>query len=100
MSTESDIRALTEGTLKCSIQANFDATKVTHFMKTPVDLTFNFGDKQITEPNGLMVDQDFFSIFNGQLLYGNMAGALDHPNSVVLTESAAEKLFKNVDQPF
>ncbi|MEL6562513.1 MAG: ABC transporter permease [Bacteroidota bacterium] len=94
---DSNIRALTEGTLKSVIQANFTSSKVTHFMQTPVDLTFNFNDHQITESEGLLVDRDFFTIFNDKLILGKTASALSHPNSVVLTKSVAEKLFKNVD---
>ena len=65
--TESNTRTIakTEGTLKGTLQVNYEDIPVTHFMETPVGITFEFKDKLFTEESGLLVDQDFFSVFSG-----------------------------------
>ena len=43
--------------------------------------------------DGLWVDTDFFEVFSFQFAYGNPKTALSQPESIVLTESLAQKLF-------
>lgn len=45
--------------------------------------------------NGYFVDPSFFNVFSFQLISGNPVTALAEPFSVVLTKSAAEKLYRN-----
>lgn len=85
--------ALTEGTLKGKLQANYAEVPITHFMKTPVDITFEFDQKVILLENGLLTDQEFFSVFSCETVSGNIKDFLSKPNSLVLTRSVAEKLF-------
>lgn len=47
------------------------------------------------ETNGYAVDSTFFDIFNHDFLEGNPKTALTEPNTVVLTEPMAKKLFGN-----
>ena len=47
---------------------------------------------------GLWVDENFFDVFSFRFLQGNAKTALSHPESVVLTESLAVKLF-GTDNP-
>ena len=49
------------------------------------------------ELSGLWADKQFFEIFSFPLLRGNPATALVAPNSLVLTEEIAVKLFGNAD---
>jgi putative ABC transport system permease protein len=51
--------------------------------------------KQFYEPNGYYVDSTFLRIFTYDFKYGNAATALDPPNSVVISEEVAGKLFGN-----
>ncbi|MEL6253435.1 MAG: ABC transporter permease [Bacteroidota bacterium] len=44
-------------------------------------------------PNTYVTDAEVFDVFDFKLLYGNPAEALAAPNSVVLTESIAQKYF-------
>ncbi len=46
--------------------------------------------------NMLSVDNNFFRVFNIPFIYGNPNKAFNNPNSVILTESLALKLFGNV----
>ena len=45
--------------------------------------------------DGFFVDQDYFNIFSVDFIAGTQNGALADPNSVVIAESMADKLFGN-----
>ncbi|MTI20383.1 FtsX-like permease family protein [Fulvivirga sp. RKSG066] len=52
-------------------------------------------DNDINIPiSGFFADNEFFDVFEYELLYGDKKTALSEPNSVVLTKKAAEKLFQ------
>ncbi|MBD0332661.1 MAG: ABC transporter permease, partial [Chitinophagaceae bacterium] len=51
------------------------------------------GDKVFEESKVLAVDSNFFRVFTGEFLAGTPASALMHPNSVVLSESTAKKMY-------
>jgi putative ABC transport system permease protein len=51
------------------------------------------GDKRIFLPVTYIVDSTFLQLFNFKLLEGNKKTVLQNPNSIVLTQSSAEKLF-------
>ena len=53
------------------------------------------GSKQFFESNGLYVDSTFFQLFTFDFKFGNATIALDHPNSIILSESLANKFFNN-----
>ncbi|HEY0653457.1 MAG TPA: ABC transporter permease [Chryseosolibacter sp.] len=42
-------------------------------------------------------DSNFFKVFSREAVQGNLASALQRPNSIVLTESMARKFFNSVD---
>jgi len=54
-------------------------------------------DEKTLMLNILFVDTNFFDVFNFPLLYGNSNTALDEVNSVVISESAAMRLFNSTD---
>jgi ABC-type antimicrobial peptide transport system permease subunit len=54
------------------------------------------GDMTITQ-NGFYANNDFFKVFTFPLIYGNPASALTEPNSIVLTEETATRLFGKTD---
>ncbi len=47
----------------------------------------------VKEPQGAYADATFFKMFGVHLLYGNTATALNNPNTLILTRTAAEKHF-------
>jgi putative ABC transport system permease protein len=51
--------------------------------------------KSFYEANGYMADSTFFQMFTYEFVEGNPATALDGPNTVVLNEEIAKKLFGN-----
>jgi putative ABC transport system permease protein len=54
-------------------------------------------EKQFYEPNGYYADSTLFDIFSYDFKYGNAKTALNRPNTLVLSETVADKLFGNVD---
>ncbi len=55
----------------------------------------NIGQNKFIEKSYAFVDNQFPKIFNYQWISGNPATALSEPNSVVLTETTAQKYFGN-----
>lgn len=55
-------------------------------------VTFVKQDKVIEQPNGALVDASYFDIFNTSLIKGNLTN-FDRPNTIVLSESLAKKIF-------
>jgi putative ABC transport system permease protein len=53
--------------------------------------------KQFYENNGYYVDSTFFRLFTYDFKFGTAATALDLPNSVVLSEDVAQRLFGDAD---
>ena len=49
------------------------------------------------EENGIVVDPQFFTIFNFPLIEGNPETALSAPSNVIITETLAKKYFGNND---
>jgi putative ABC transport system permease protein len=56
-----------------------------------------FGEKRVFLPQTYFVDTSFLRMFDFPLLQGDRPTALQKPNSIVLTESAARELFGTAD---
>ncbi|HEA30892.1 MAG TPA: ABC transporter permease, partial [Leeuwenhoekiella sp.] len=52
-------------------------------------------DESYYEPRGYVADSTFFKLFNYPFLEGKPEGALHTPNSVVLSNTVAKKIFEN-----
>lgn len=57
------------------------------------DNIVKYGEDAYTEKKVLLADSNFFDFFSFVLIQGDPKTVLKEPNSIVLTESAAEKLF-------
>jgi putative ABC transport system permease protein len=55
------------------------------------------GEKRIFFSDSYFVDSTFLQIFDFKLLEGNRATALQKPNSAILTQASAQKLFGKQD---
>lgn len=68
---------------------------VTRFLNPPgVDMSLiKYETSQFYESDGLMADGTFFDIFNYTFMEGNPKTALTEPNSVVVIQTLARKLF-------
>jgi putative ABC transport system permease protein len=60
-------------------------------------VTLKVGDNLMKLENMIYADSGFFRIFTFRFIKGNPLHALDAPNSIVLTESAARKIFGKED---
>lgn len=71
----------------------------TNFSNTPVISFYENGTlkSRFKEENFAFVDPDFFNIFSTEWIVGNPETALSLPNTAVITQSFAEKLFGSLD---
>ncbi|MGW8121882.1 ABC transporter permease [Roseivirga echinicomitans] len=58
---------------------------------------FRIGDKNIYQDNLYYADSSVFSMFTHDFIEGNPKAALVEPYSIVLTETAAKRIFGNID---
>jgi putative ABC transport system permease protein len=83
------------------LKENFPEVKdVTGFYKTPANTGFLFRHKGniYNESQGwLNADSAFFSVFPTLLVRGDLNSVLDEPNSLILSESIAKKIFGEED---
>ena len=70
-----------------------ECTRVFNFTGGVGNFFMRIGDKTYEERNVLAVDSNFFRVFTGEFLVGDGATALQQQNSVVLSESAAKKMY-------
>ena len=54
-------------------------------------------DKTFEEKRVLAVDSNFFRVFTGKVLHGDLTTALEKPHSVVINETTAKKYFGTTD---
>ncbi|MFL5771674.1 MAG: ABC transporter permease, partial [Flavisolibacter sp.] len=62
-----------------------------------VNWLVTYGDKKITEEKIFRVDSSFFDVFTFPFVKGNAKNAFKDVNSIVLTESTAERYFGKQD---
>lgn len=67
------------------------------FQSPTLLITERDSKKEFNEPDVLFVDSTFFQIFDYEVIKGDKAKALQEPNSILLTESAAQRYFGNED---
>ena len=61
------------------------------------DYIVQYGDKSFREQNTVFADPSFFSVFSIPLLKGDPQTALASPNTLVISQSIAEKYFRDED---
>jgi putative ABC transport system permease protein len=59
------------------------------------DILLSYKDQKMTVANNYFVGNSFFNVFSYQLIKGDSKTALAEPNTVVISESIAKKLFNN-----
>jgi putative ABC transport system permease protein len=60
-------------------------------------VTIKIGDNLMKLESMIYADSGFFNIFSMRFVKGNPVHAIDAPNTIVLTESTAKKIFGNED---
>lgn len=71
-------------------------------IQKPVRINTTFNNEAVLEKQNIMLEgiyaePNFLKLFNFPLLSGNLATALEKPNSITLTESISKKLFNKTD---
>ena len=74
------------------LKSNFSGVEKVVRIQSSFDHEVGYGDAKIPV-SGYFVDPEFLSVFNFPLMQGNALTALVKPNTMVLTEDAATKLF-------
>jgi putative ABC transport system permease protein len=89
--------ALTPAPLAEALKHNFpEIQEVVRFRATGgIKIKKNF--ETISEKNAAYADPSIFDVFTLPLISGNSRNALDEPNSIVVSESAAKKYFNSTD---
>ena len=59
------------------------------------DVLVRIGEKNFSEPMVMFADSTVFDVFTIPLLEGNPAAAINRPNTMVISETAAKKYFGN-----
>jgi len=72
-----------------------ESTRVLNIGNNGVQVTI--GEKSFVEKEVLMADSNFFRVFTGNFLQGEVSTVLQKPNTIVLTESTAKKYFGSVE---
>ncbi|HZY78713.1 MAG TPA: ABC transporter permease [Cyclobacteriaceae bacterium] len=72
-------------------------TRIYNFKYSRLEPTFRYGDKVHYEQKVIFGDSTFFKVFDFKFASGDPAKALQHPKSVVITESIAKKYFGGED---
>lgn len=55
------------------------------------------GDEEFRVENTFFTESTFFEVFDFEIINGQKEGALDEPNTVILTESLAKRIFDDED---
>ncbi|MEM1406864.1 MAG: ABC transporter permease [Bacteroidota bacterium] len=95
MSGGSDLFAVTPALLAPKLRADFPGIEYATTLQGQSAL-ISFDDKHYKE-RGLWADDQFFNVFPLSFISGNPSTALQGPESIVLTESLAQKIFNNTD---
>ena len=64
---------------------------------SPGGCIYTFNDENYESRNLVYADSTFFEVFSFDLLTGDPKSVLKSPNSIVLAESLAKKIFKDVN---
>jgi putative ABC transport system permease protein len=76
-----------------ALAADFPEVELVAQMMSPISLLLQTGDKRLQQDNLVCTDSTVFKVFSWKLLQGDARTALTAPNSIVLTEQTAHKLF-------
>jgi len=89
--------AVTPAPLAPTMKEDFPEVELATTLYYLISLNMSVNDKDFFSQLGGMADEDFFKIFNYELVEGNMDDLLSEPYSIVLTESTAHRYFGDND---
>lgn len=86
--------------LAATIKAKFPEVEQAVNIDAEAGGVIKFNNQVFKQNDMLFADKGFFSIFDHSFIAGNAADALSQPNSIVITESLARKIFGNANAAF
>src|SRR5699024_11850627 len=86
----------TQGPLAPAIESEIPGIQSAVRLYWGTNALFSVGEKRLYQ-EGRYADPEFLNMFSVQFLSGDSNSALNEPNAIVLSESAARKLFDSVD---
>lgn len=92
-----DVYALTPQTLTELMQVEFPEILASTRFRVMGRQLFRFGDKQIYQDNLFFADSTVFQVFTHEFIAGNPITALKERNSIVLTQTAAKRIFGDIE---
>lgn len=93
-----DVRADVSGLLGPTLASEFPEVKAaTRLIPWFDEVVLTYEQQNLSVDEILFADQNFFEVFEFELLRGNPADVLSAPNSIVLTKTLAEGLFGKTD---
>lgn len=97
----SSFYAMIPATIGSAMQAEFpevkESVRVVNFTANN-NFYLKIGDRVFEDKSTFAVDSNFFRVFSGKFIVGDPATALKQPNAIVLSESAAERMFGTAPQ--
>lgn len=79
------------------LEEDFQEVEAATRILTPGQVTLTIDDERYQEENLVIADPDVFEFFDLRFIEGNARSALDQPDKLVLTESAATRYFGSAD---
>jgi len=76
-----------------ALEKDFPQIEKTAQFMSPISLLLQHGDTRIQQDNLLCMDSTAFDVFSWKMLVGDPHKALTEPNTIVLTNSVAKKIF-------
>ncbi len=72
------------------------STRIVNYLGVSKNI-LRYDEKVISETKGYLADPNFFDLFNYPIIYGNRQTILEQPQSLALSKTLADKLFKDLD---
>jgi putative ABC transport system permease protein len=95
--TRTDISAATPTPLAPALQTDYPEIEYITRVYFESDVLFEYEEKQIYEDRVVYADPAFFDVFPFSIIKGDSSSILDTPQSIVVTDSMAEKYFGDKD---
>ncbi|HEV7737030.1 MAG TPA: ABC transporter permease, partial [Chlamydiales bacterium] len=89
--------ATSEGFLAPALKSYPEVEKFTRILRLEEEMSFTINSQEYKQSGVIAVDDAFFEVFSLPFVYGDRRTALKHPDGVVLSKTAATRLFGNAN---
>ena len=89
--------AVTQPPLAAALKSNFPEVEESVRLIQATNIQFKKGEENVPEIKSVYADNSIFNVFTLPMLNGDAQTALKNPNSIVISERAAQKYFGRTD---